>query len=520
MNKSKKILTILFGIIIFLGLSNFGLNIWVKAQLPKLINNANNTDYFITYDDIDLSIWKTKIALYDVTVKPKISIKSSNKKIGLYGNIKLIKVNKFAIWSILFGEKIKADNVIISEPSIILYKNNKNTVNDYKNINAKVIKPFEKIIIVNDLFLNKGNMKVLAVESNETLASATNLNFKLEGIVVNKTTLNQKIPISYERYSLICDSLFYDINSFYNIKSNKVSVTEKGLNLKQFELLPKFNRREFIQKLPQEKDIFTILADDISINNLNWGFSNDAFFFKTSSIILNKVKAAIYRGKMPEDDLTKKELYNNLLRNLKSDIKVDTLLIKDSFLTYEEEKTFDKGAGKLFFSNFNMLVQDLESGFNKTKLPDVKIQVNCDFMKKSPLKVDWSFNVLDKTEGFKIAGSIFKFDTEELENFTKPYMNVKIKGILDEVYFDFTGNDIANKGKFSLKYDDLNVEIYQNDKRLKKNKFLSAIGNLFVKNDSDEEIKIVKIDVQRNQEKSFFNFLWISIADGLKQILL
>ena len=149
---------------------------------------------------------------------------------------------------------------------------------------------------------------------------------------------------------------------------------------------------------------------------MDWGFKNRYFFsFNTNSIVFNKLNANIYRGKMPEDDLSKKELYNNLLRNLKADIKVDTLFIKDSFLTYEEEKTFEKGPGKLFFSNFNMFAQNIESGLNKTKLPDVKIKINCDFMKKSPLNVDWSFNVLDKTEGFKIAGSIYKFDAEELK---------------------------------------------------------------------------------------------------------
>ena len=72
---------------------------------------------------------------------------------------------------------------------------------------------------------------------------------------------------------------------------------------------------------------------------------------------------------------------------------------------------------------------------------------------------------------------------------------------MDEVRFNFSGNDFNNKGTFSIKYDDLKVEIYQNDKRLKKNKFLSAIGNLFVKNDSEEELKSTEIEVERNPRK-------------------
>ena len=520
MNKTKKILFTSIGIFFFLGLLNLGINLWAETKLPKLINNENNTDYNIVYEDIDLSIWNSKITAYNVQISPKESLKNSEKKIGLFASIDIIEVNKFDIWTILFGKKIKANNLVLSKPSVILYKNNVNAINNYSSINSKVFKPFEKIIIVSNLIINKGNFKILNIRDNIEIIKANNINFKLEGIVLNEKTLTEKIPLSFHNYTFFCDYIHYNVNAFYEIKGEEIKITKEGFNIKKFKLTPKYSRKEFVEKLPKEKDIYTILADDISINKMVWGFKDERLHFKSNTVVLDKVAANIYRGKMPTDDLSKKELYSNLLRNLKTDIKVDSLLIKNSYLTYEEEKTFEKGSGKLFFSNFNLTAENIESGYKKSNLPDVKIRVNCNFMKKSPLKVDWSFNVLDKTEGFKIAGSVKKFNTEELEDFTKPYMNIKIKGELETVNFNFAGNDLINKGKFSIKYDNLKVEIYQNDKRLKKNKFLSTIGNLFVKNDSDDEIKTTEIEVERNQEKSFYNFLWISIADGLKQILL
>jgi hypothetical protein len=520
MNKLKKILLIVFGIFIFLGILNIGINVWVKAKLPHLINNENNTDYHIAYEAVDLSLWQSKITVHNVVVTPKTDLEKTTKKIGLHGVIKLIEVNDIAIWNILFGKKIKAKNLIISKPTIILYKNNANAINDYNTINSKVIKPFENIILVSDLYINKGQLKIFNNENEKTIASVHNINFNLEGIVINEKTLNEKIPLLYEDYSFSCDSVFYRMNEFYEIKTSAILTSKEGVSLKKFKLLPLYSREKFVQKIPKEKDLFTILTDEISLHKMNWGFKDGVFFFHTNSVLLNKINANIYRGKMPVDDVSKKELYSKLLRDIKADIRVDTLVLKNSFLTYEEEKTFEKGSGKLFFSNFNMLVHNLESGYNKAKLPDVQIKINCDFMKKSPLKVNWSFNVLDKTDGFNIAGTIYKFDTEELEAFTKPYMNIKVKGIFDEIRFNFTGNDVANKGTFSLKYDDVKVEIYQNDKRLKKNKFLTAIGNLFVKEDSDGTIKTAAIEVERNPEKSFYNLLWISLADGLKQVLL
>ena len=520
MNKSKKILFTVFAIFLFLGILNLGINIWVKAKLPNLINNKNNTDYHITYEDVDFSLYRSKITAHKVMVTPKTDLDKTAKKLGLHGTIELIEVNDIAIWDILFGERIKAKKIIISKPTVTLYKINDKAINDFQTINSKIVAPFGKIILVSDLYINKGQLKIFNIENEKIIADIHNLNFNLEGIVINEKTLKQKIPLLYKDYSFSCDSAFYKMNEFYEIKTNAIFTSTKSLTLKKFKLLPLYNRKEFIQKIPKEKDLFTLLTDEISLNKMNWGFKDEVFFFHTNSVLLDKVNANIYRGKMPVDDLSKKELYNKLLRDIETNIKVDTLKIKNSFLTYEEEKTFEKGSAKLFFSNFNMLAINIESGYQKAKLPDVQIKINCDFMKKSPLKVDWSFNTLDTTEGFKIAGTIFKFNAEELETFTKPYINIKVKGMLDEVRFNFTGNDVVNKGTFSLNYDDVKVEVYQNDKRFKKNKFLSAIGNLFIKEDSNDSLKTTTIEVERNQEKSFYNLLWLSLAEGLKQIMI
>lgn len=332
--------------------------------------------------------------------------------------------------------------------------------------------------------------------------------------------MEQKEPFNYQSYSIVCDTSFYHIDEFYKVSLKKLRATDTALNITNLELVPKFSRREFVQKIPEEKDLYTISAEDLSVKKMEWKFDNDIFSFKTDVILINTLDANIYRGKMPEDDLSKKKLYNSLLRELPFNLKVDSLKIINSKLVYEEEKSFKEGAGKLSFTDFDMTVLNLQSGYDKKTVADTKIKVKCIFMKESKLDVDWYFNVMDQTDAFKIKGKIFNFNAAEMEYFTKPYMNVSVKGNLDKVYFNFTGNDISNKGDFALKYDDLKVEIYKKEKRLQLNKFLSTLGNLFIKEDSDEALKTTRVEVERIQEKSFYNLLWISIADGLKKIII
>lgn len=140
-------------------------------------------------------------------------------------------------------------------------------------------------------------------------------------------------------------------------------------------------------------------------------------------------------------------------------------------------------------------------------------------MNASPFVVNWKFNVMDKTDGFNINGTLTNFDAENIVAFTKPYLNVTTKGILEEVHFNFTGNDKSNSGELAVKYDDLKFTVYKKDDRKKKNKLLTFVAKIFVKKDTKDKVKNAHIEVERIPEKSFYNFLWISIAEGLKKIL-
>jgi hypothetical protein len=48
---------------------------------------------------------------------------------------------------------------------------------------------------------------------------------------------------------------------------------------------------------------------------------------------------------------------------------------------------------------------------------------------------------------------------------------------------------------------------------------VTSLANLFLKNDTKDKVKNAEIKVTRQKDRSFFNLLWKSIADGLKEIL-
>lgn len=493
---------------------SIGLNLWIKFQLLKIINRENDSAYEITCKDLKISLWDSNILANEIVIVPKSALGGTIIKGGIYAKMHTLEVGHFKIWDVLFNDKIKAKSITIEQPKLILYKKN-----GKENIRESIAAPFDKIISVSDVFLHHGDLKIIYIKNGKAILRVHNINLKLEGILIADRILDDKIPFEFRNYTVSCDSVYYHPNPFYHIRTKKIKSSKTDLNIDHFEMIPEYSRREFVAKISKEKDLYTLRCQYVTATKMDWGFKGEDFFFHCNAVVLNEVAANIYRSKEPADNLDKKHLYNKLLRDLKFDLKVDTLKVRNSIVEYEEEKSFVDGAGKLSFSHFNLIAISICSGFKKEKLSDLKIKINCRFMKTSPLDINWKFNVMDKSDGFNINGTLTNFNAENIVPFTKPYINVKTKGIIDMVRFNFTGNDRRDSGEFAIKYDNLKFTIYKKDDRKRKNKLLTFVANIFVKKNTEQKVKETNIEVERIPEKSFYNFLWRSIAEGLKKTL-
>lgn len=514
----KKIAIAVISLFVLAIFANMGLNYWIKKQLPVIIHEKNKTAYDINYEKIEVSLFSRNIYAQTLLVNPKNEPKDS--KNGLFSKIESITIKHFNIWDLAFRDIIRAESIIINKPRVILYKKGEKLINSSKSIKSEIVEPFQKIIGVSNIYLNDGTVDVVSLDTQKPIFSIKKIILKLEGILITDATLKEKIPLQFKKYALVIDSLFYRPSAFYHINIGKISTEKNFLKINNFSNLPQFTRPEFVKRLEKEKDIYTLKFDSAQVAKMDWGFKNDRFYFKANSLVINHFDANIYRGKMPKDDLSKKYLYNHLLRNIKFPLQIDTLQVLKSKLVYEEEIDFSKGPGVLTFTKFNLQATNLRSGFGLKKTDDVKIKVKCIFMKNSPLDVDWSFNVLDKNDGFHIQGLISNFDVAAMGQFSKPYMNASFTGVFHKYRFNFYGNDNVSKGNASLDYDDLKVKLYKKKKPEKEAKLKSAIANLLVKNDSKDKAKTADVEIERIQEKSFYNFLWRSIAESLKKILI
>jgi hypothetical protein len=508
----KKIIVIITSLFVFILVLNWGVSYYITKKLPSIINDEKDFPYNISYKDLDISLLNGSFVIHEASIAPKDSAANVMQQ-GVFGQIKTVEVQHFNLWALLRNNKIRVKKIIIDTPEIILYDREKKY-----NVEDDVVKPFKNSITTGSLQIRNGNFTMLDTTQHISL-KASKIGLELYNIKVDSATVGENIPVRYTDYHFKCDSLFYRAGDVYNITAQHLANTDSTMTLQNFKLIPKYNRVNFTKSLTKEKDLFAITVKKINIPWVNWGFINNVLYVHTPKLILDNAHANIYRNKLPPDDPSEKAMYSQLLRSIKFDLKADKVLLKNSLIEYEEQIDFTKPAAKVTFANFYATISNAYSPVNKKKLPATTIDAQCMFMKSTPLKVLWTFNSLNAKDAFTIKGSLQDIKSQELDKITKPLMNATTTGLLKEVRFSFNGNKDAATGTFAMDYDDFKVTVFQKDGK-KKRKFLSAIGNLFIKNDSNEQLKATEIEGIRNKQKSFFNFLWTCLMDGLKKTLL
>lgn len=509
MRVAKKIFIWLAVLVLIVIAFNYGVSWYLSEKLPAAIQKEKDFPYNISYEELDVNLINGSLTIHNVYAAPKDTLLNQ----GVFAKVESISVRRFNLWTFLREDKIRVSRIIINTPRVQLYEKDKRyTVED------DVVKPFKNSISTGSIEVNDGNFKLLDIKHNPLL-NAANINLVVEDIKVDSAIVASDIPVRYTDYNFSCDSLFYHVDDVYNMTAQKVTSTDSTVTIDRFKLIPKYTRAQFTKSLAKEKDLFTLKAHQVKLPNVQWGYINKVLFIHSPELILDRLNANVYRNKLPADDPSVKKLYSEMLRKLDFDLDIKKVSLKNSVIEYEEQLSWQRPAAKVAFSKFYATIHNVYSPVNKKKFPKTVADVHCLFMNHAPLTVKWSFNIPNQSDAFTIAGHLKNINTEKIDPLAKPLMNFTADGTIKDLRFTMNGNKENAKGTFAINYDDFKVEIYKKDGK-EKNKFFSAIGNLVVKNDSDNKMKNADIQVVRLKDKSAFNFLWRFLQEGLKETLL
>ena len=510
----KKLLLTLFALFTILGVAAILLNTYLKNQLQEIIKNDLPASIIIEYEDIDIDSWGGNASMTNATVRIKANdsmprSEVSNASVSLRG---------LDHWDYFKNKNIHFKKITIHADSLSHYqqaKKKNKTKQDSSVTNPIKSENLNSTFQIDEFELVTNYIQIFKPKTEELLLKTAHFNLKLEHI---SPTITETItrPFNYKQIDISYESLFYQMNEFDNLTVDHVHWDGSSLQLTNTQLKTSISRKQLSNRIDKERDHVDLKIKEIIIDSLKYGDRSGRFYMNAPSMILVEPALDIYRDKLLPDDLTTKPLYSQMLRELNFDLMIDSLKIKNGSIIYTEKVNTQSKPGSINFKNLNVNLTNIGNTYSQQE-KKTKIDIKAIFMKQSPMSLEWEFDVQNPQDKFYLVGSVSKLPVTNLDTFTSPNLGVELQGNLEHTYFTIYGDNYNSHIDMQMTYDDFKVSILNKEKQ-KKKWFASTVANIFIAKTSKNEdsgFKEGSGEVTRNQTKSFFNYLWINLKEGM-----
>ncbi len=503
----------------------------IKYQYDNKIAYLTNLQF--TYDKAD-----------SLSANPKIFRAETNY---FNINIPIMQIDSLDIAeirnkNILYLDKIYAEKVAVKIfklkstsfldsmdlESIDLYKFTKNIFKDIKiqNITADNA----KIDIYKSFNTNKPDTEI------------DNLSAEITNLFIDESSKYHR-----DRF-LFAENLLLKINNFtrdskdsaYNFRAEEIALFTKDASayINGYSLKPNHNKTELAQKIyGYQKSVYDFSGEKITIENIDLKQLIKSRKFICKKIIVADSDFDFYKNKAP--------MYNDtlfptnpidLLKRAKNYIKIDSLLIKNSRLTYEELSEGKTETGIFNIEEINGYISNITND-NDLIINHLTLFAEADFLLLGEGKTHVSLEMplYSNDNRYELLGNIADIDATKVNDFTTNTMSIAVnKGNIKRMTFKLTGNDSISKCDMRFIYNNLSIDIMETENKVKKRRrLLSFLLNRAIDQSNYKLNSKVSVTYIHNQKRSIvYNWLQAvlkgvtatlagnKIADKVEQLLI
>ncbi|MCB0807060.1 MAG: hypothetical protein KDC05_14780 [Bacteroidales bacterium] len=440
----------------------------------------------------------------------------SLKHIDILG---LLKNKEFDIGEIA-GTDIQA--------KITLGKTKKDTTRNQQKSFQSLFKETFKKAQISSFNLNKIRLSLFALkDSADPFFELDSLGLSIGDILIDQQTLSHTIPLNFNQLKLVTGGLFYEASEFYNLSTTEIAlnIQDSSLNITGLKLSPRYGREEYNRIKDYNSDLFEISVPNIGLNNLHYKDYDTSRLIHFSSIEIDEPNISIYRDKtLPDAPFDYKPLLAGALRRIPVKVLVDTIRIAGERLQYEEKVHEQLPPGKVFFDPFYISAYHVTNHEPSIHAMDeMHIDFSGRIMAKTNLSAHLKIDLAGNYEQFSISGELGSVDATVFNPVIENLLLVSIEsGDIKSASFRFSANDERSNGKLNLFYENLKIEVLEEDDKSKSTPAMSFVANNVVRNKNlkdDRKYLVGTIGFERRKDKAIVNFLWNSVKTGIVPVI-
>lgn len=255
MNRWIKNLLMTFGILaVILLAANFGLNIWLKTQLPEYIKK--NTAYKVSYKTLDVDLGTGNIFAVGITINSKNP--QNTDVIGLQGTIDTLKISRFGIYDAVFNKRISSSDLLLAKP----------------NLNVILAKPVDRKtgkkrnpVLFENIRINEGKIAVFR-HTRQKFLSVQQLDLYVENLQMTEESVENKLPVVFDKYSIKGQKFFLRPDETYAVTISRINTSNGQMAVENFRLTPLLSFAQFKKFYPKKAQLFEFAVPEMDFTDV------------------------------------------------------------------------------------------------------------------------------------------------------------------------------------------------------------------------------------------------------------
>ncbi len=516
--KRKTWLICLLSVIVLVIILKLSMTLLVEPRLSirlETLFNEKSDKFQVKVGHIHIRLLSSEVRLDSIVLKNK---QENDRKLS--GKVTAIRIQGINLFSLLFQKNISIRKLSVSEIRFFgqLPYSEKKASPQIIPINIKVGRVFLKKI---DLSLKEPTgMKAYTMQSGA---------MTLDHLRIDKNdTLSTRILKSIEFKAEGFQTILKDSLYTYKIRGIDYKYRDSVLSVKELQIIPNYSKKRFAEL----HRFATDRMEGRFTNVMAHGFSVDDFLssnrLSSSGVEIDSLNLIIFRDNRKQKRHVVKPVFQEMMYQCPVSLNLLSIHVRNGDITYIEHAKGANHAGLITFNQVDATLFNLTNDtIFKKKQASLILKGTALLMNKGTFSVLLDAKLYDRQNTFTVKATLSHIPINSLNPLLSNNVFMKVtSGEIESMKFFFTANDTKATGNLTLLYHELKIAVRNKETdrmNALKEKIVTVVLNSQVLNSNPlpgKEVRVGKIEYERDPEKFLFNYCVKSIVSGIQTSIL
>ncbi len=381
------------------------------------------------------------------------------------------------------------DSVVVGKGSMALGLPAKDTAKTEENTEkSKLIES----ILLNYVFIDSVavNLDLNPKKVNERIDAT--ISFEAQNVAIPFT---KNAPLAYQKMSFNITNVYVQPRksiAYFLVKSLGYNSTTNALQIDEFAMRQRIKETRYAKHFGTDKPYVKLDVYKATITGIPHDLKQLADGFHVKKIAVLGAQAYLYKDRRYPHPKTPKKFPIEALSSIKLPVRIDTILVTDGQLFYNENWREDYIPGRLSLTDINVAITNVNSTGPTNAGNFTKIKGDIVLSNELELAVNWQFDLRKKGKAFTLDLGIGTTPLKAMNSFTENTMGLHFKsGNLQGGRMVVHGDKTSGTGTLDLYYKDLKLDLM--DKQTHESGIVEwaagGLANLVVRNNNLKDQK-------------------------------